>query len=367
MQIKLTKIRIGDLIDGFLDDQENGVVGYHGKLDIRPKYQREFVYKDKQKLAVIETISKGFPLNVMYWCRKEDGNFEVLDGQQRTVSICKYALGEFSIVWDGDLRGFANLTPDQKKQFLDYELLVYICTGTDKEKLDWFKVINIAGEKLEEQEIRNAVYSGSWVTEAKRHFSKTGCPAKGVSDGYVNKKWIRQEGLQTAIAWIAEKQDIGIEEYMRLHQNDTNCNELWLYFLEVVNWAKATFPTKRSQLTSIDWGKMYCEHKDDKLDPNELEKQISSLMKDGEVESKSGIYWYVLSGDERHLNLRAFDENTRTKVYEKQKGICPICGKHFEMSEMEADHIVPWRLGGLTIENNCQMLCRHCNRTKSGK
>ena len=372
MKITLTHIRIADLVDGYQDSQENGVVGYHGLLDIRPKYQREFIYQDKQQKAVIDTVSKGFPLNVMYWCKKEDGTFEVLDGQQRTISICKFYTGEYMVEWKGNLWHYHAMPDTEKEQFLHYELLVYICEGTDIEKLEWFKVINIAGEKLEEQEIRNAVYAGSWVTEAKRHFSKSGCPARGASDGYVSKKWIRQEGLELALRWICKRDGKTIEQYMSEHQHDTNCNELWLYFLEVVNWARATFPKKRSQLTTIDWGEMYLRHGKDRLDPAALEARIAALLKDGDVQNKTGVYWYVLDGQEQHLNLRTFDERTRTEVYEQQGGRCanPDCkqgDRIWDISEMEADHIVPWRLGGLTTKDNCQMLCRHCNRTKSGK
>ncbi|MCF0168444.1 MAG: DUF262 domain-containing protein [Bacteroidales bacterium] len=396
MQITLHKIKVRDLIDGYVNNQQNGVIGYHGRLDIRPKYQREFVYKDKQKEAVIETISKGFPLNVMYWvpidpCElSKDGKvmskgeggmpsdecdmqlggrrYEVLDGQQRTISICEYPQpGGFSIMWGGYRRGFGNLSPAQKQQFLDYELMVYICEGTDEEKLEWFKVINIAGEKLEEQEIRNAVYSGTWVTEAKSYFSKTGCLAKVVSDGYVSKKWIRQEGLQTAIKWIAAKQGISIEEYMRIHQHDIDCKELWDYFNEVVDWAKATFPVKRKQLTSVDWGDMYLQYGQSPLPatPADLEKEVKKLMMDGEVQNLPGIYWYVLSRNLQDLNLRTFDDKTRTAVYTSQNGECNICHKKFNISEMEADHIIPWINGGLTEIANCQMLCKKCNRRKS--
>jgi len=90
-------------------------------------------------------------------------------------------------------------------------------------------------------------------------------------------------------------------------------------------------------------------------------------MADSDVQKKSGIFAYILDGDIHHLGIRAFDANTRREVYERQKGICPICGKHFEIEQMEADHITPWVEGGRTIASNCQMLCRECNRRKSSK
>src|SRR5487761_2394239 len=97
MKIDLHRIQIRKVIDGYKDSAEEGVVAYSGKLDIRPKYQREFVYKEKQRDAVIETVKKGFPLNVMYWMIREDGGYEVLDGQQRTISIGQYVDGDFSL------------------------------------------------------------------------------------------------------------------------------------------------------------------------------------------------------------------------------------------------------------------------------
>src|SRR6266567_4214602 len=87
MKIELHRIPVRKVIIGYKDSAEEGVVAYGGKLDIRPKYQREFVYSGKQRDEVINTIKKNFPLNVMYWMKNNDGSFEVLDGQQRTISI----------------------------------------------------------------------------------------------------------------------------------------------------------------------------------------------------------------------------------------------------------------------------------------
>lgn len=177
MKIELHEIPARDVVEGYTDSAENGVTGYNGRLDIRPAFQREFIYKDKQRNEVVYTIMKNFPLNVMYWVKGDDGNFEVLDGQQRTISICQYVTDGFSVVVDGMPRKFGNLTKTEQDQILDYPLMIYICEGTDKEKLDWFKIINIAGEQLTDQELRNAIYTGEWLAEAKRHFSKSGCPA----------------------------------------------------------------------------------------------------------------------------------------------------------------------------------------------
>lgn len=361
MKIKLYEIPIRDVVNGYVDSAENGVTAYGGRLNVRPAFQREFIYKDKQRDEVVNTIRKGFPLNVMYWVKSDDGNYEVLDGQQRTISFCQYYEGDFSI----DHRGFDNLTEEEKNQFLDYKLMIYICEGKDKEKLDWFKIINIAGVQLTDQELRNAIYTGPWLSEAKRYFSKSSCPAYQIAENYMKGSTIRQDYLETALKWISARDGIEIEDYMAAHQHDTNCNELWLYFQSVINWVKVLFPNYRKEMKGLDWGIYYNQHKDQNYDPATMEKQIVKLMEDDDVTKKSGIYEYLLDGQEKHLSIRAFTMSMKRAAYERQKGICPMCHKHYEIDEMQADHITPWSKGGRTTVDNCQMLCAEDNRRKS--
>ncbi len=358
MKIELHEITVREVAESYVDNAEEGVVGYNGKLNIRPKYQREFVYDEKKRNAVIDTIRKDFPLNVMYWARNEDGTFEVLDGQQRTVSYCRYVKGDFSI----ESRAFHNLTETEKEQILDYKLMVYFCEGNDREKLDWFKVINIAGERLTDQELRNAVYTGTWLTNAKSIFSKSNCAAYLLAKDYVKGSPIRQDILETAIHWISRG---NIEEYMSVHQHDPNANELWIYFKNAIEWVELTFTTYRSEMKGIYWGGLYDQFKDELFDTDKLEQEIQALMMDDDVTSKKGIYPYVLTRNEKHLSIRSFTESQKRTVYEKQKGICKKCNKHFGYKEMEADHITPWSKGGRTSPENCQMLCLDCNRRKS--
>jgi hypothetical protein len=363
MKIELNKITIREVIASYKDSAEEGVVAYNGKLDIRPKYQREFVYKEKQRNAVIETIKNNFPLNVMYWMIREDGGYEMLDGQQRTISIGQYVNGDFSL----NERYFHNLTKTEQDQILDYELMIYFCEGTDKERLDWFTVINTFGEKVNEQEIRNAVYTGPWLSGAKLKFSKTNCVAYLLAnDGgkLVNGSPIRQEYLETTLSWINEGK---IENYMAKHQHDKNADELWQYFQDVIEWVRKTFTKYRKEMSSVQWGFLYNEFKDQKFDSKKLEKEIAKLMEDEDVTNKKGIYLYVLTREEKHLNIRAFRPNQKREAYERQKGICRDCKKHFEIEEMQADHITPWHEGGKTISENCKMLCKECNRRKSGR
>ena len=364
MEIKPFQITVGEVASGFVDSAENGVVAYDGKLDIRPAYQREFVYKDAKRDAVIETIRNGFPLNVMYWFETSEGNYEMLDGQQRTISFCSYINGDFSIGY----QYFHNLTKGEQDEIKKYPLMVFICKGgTEKEKLDWFRIINIAGEKLTEQEMRNAIYTGEWLTEAKRYFSKTGCPAYQIAEKYLNGTPIRQDFLETALKWIADRDGITIPDYMSKHQHDKNANDLWIYFQSVISWVKVLFPKYRKEMKGLDWGVLYNKYSNTSYDAKELEKKFLELLEDDEVDTVKGIYLYLFTGEEKYLNLRAFDAKAKRIKYEEQKGICPDCKKHYEIDEMEADHIVPWHDGGKTTLENCACRCRHCNRVKSGK
>ena len=192
------QVTIGQVANGYIDNNEEGVVGFNGQLNIRPKYQREFVYSDAKRDKVLDTIMKGLPLNIMYWAKNEDNTFEVLDGQQRTISFCQYVNGDYSI----DDKYFHSLTDEEQNAILNYELMVYVVEGSDKERLDWFRTINIAGEKLTDQELLNINYTGSWLSDAKKKFSKTNCVAYKLADKYVKGSAIRQELLELALVWI---------------------------------------------------------------------------------------------------------------------------------------------------------------------
>lgn len=368
MKIEMHRVPIRELVKQYLDDPATGsVTAYDGNLDVRPAYQREFVYNEKQRVAVIDTVTKDFPLNVLYWADRGDGTYEVMDGQQRTISICQYVTGGFS---RSDAAGnalyFHNLAQDEKDQILDYELMVYVCEGTDSEKLDWFRTINIAGEKLTAQELLNAIYHGSWLSDAKKFFSKTSGPAYQLGSDYLNGKPIRQDYLETALGWVAARDQLAtVDEYMAAHQHDVNANDITLYYKSVVDWAQTLFPVKRKELRSVDWGDLYRRFHTGAYDGDALEIEVSRLMADEDVTKKAGIYPYLLDDNERRLSIRAFTDRQKREAFERQGGVCPVCSETYLISQMHGDHITPWSAGGRTISDNCQMLCVDCNRRKS--
>jgi 5-methylcytosine-specific restriction endonuclease McrA len=387
MKIELQEIKVRDLVEGYADNQENGIVGYGGRLDIRPPYQREFVYGPQKRAAVIETLTHDFPLNVMYWAVREDGGYEVIDGQQRIISICQYVTGDFS-VWNDyfqAVRYFHNLQ-DRQEQILNYKLKVYFCEGTPSEKLKWFETINIAGEKLTDQELRNAVYHGSWVSDAKRYFSKTECAAYKIGNKYVSGIPIRQEYLETVIKWISgAKTSVEIEDYMSKHQHDPNANELWDYFQAVIDWVSGVFTDVEKEMCGLEWGRLYETYHKLPYDASEVAAEVKRLYADPYVKNRKGVFEYILGGsvEARLLDVRVFDEATKRAVYARQTteaeatGVsnCPLCAighdanreRIWKLSDMDADHVAAWSKGGATDIANCQMLCKTHNRAKGNR
>ena len=373
MTIKQIEVTVGEIVNGYVNNDELGVRGYGCRLDIRPPYQREFIYNEKEQQAVITTVLNGYPLNVMYWVRRSDDAecpYEVMDGQQRTLSLCQYVAGKFSY----DFKNFFNQPEDIKKKILDYRLTVYVCEGEPSEKLEWFKTINIAGKPLNEQEINNAVYAGPFVSDAKRHFSKSTCGAYRLGKDLVTGTPIRQDFLKKALEWMAAHETRqgrrqSIVGYMAEHQHDPNANNLWTYYQNVLNWAITNFdPSKfKKIMKGLDWAMLYDRYHDSTLDTAAMARRISALMRDDEIQRKQGIIPYVLTGDEHWLDLRAFPEDMKLAVWEEQGHVCPLCKRVFDFEFMEGDHITPWRDGGRTVKENCQMLCRECNRRKAAR
>lgn len=418
MKIKLHQIPIRELLEDYRDLGYNGVsttwsgkeVNADGKIidngrkfhvDIRPEYQREFIYDAEKQQKVINTIRHSYPLNVMYFNTNDNG-YEVLDGEQRLLSILRFIKGDgmtpgsfTAFKFDGktDEIGFNSLSEVDKDVIMSYPLQIYICEGTVKERQEWFETINIAGEKLRHQEILNSFHTGKWLLDAKTYFSRkdTGASnyAKRGKICFVSGDPDRQDLLELALDWISDKQGTTIGKYMSDHHTDADAKELKRYFEDVMDWVQNLFNTQkyyRDTMKGLPWGKLYNKYyeKTKQWDSELIEEEISRLVKDTDVTSKKGIYLYILAGDfkdgkfiadvtyENKLNLRAFDENIKQEVYEKQHHKCPHCvnagiDKEYAFYEMEGDHIKPWSQGGKTVLENCQMLCKRHNAQKLNK
>lgn len=373
MEIKQKLIKVKDIFDGYIDKDDDGVFAFGGRLAIRPPYQREYVYDNEQAAAVIHTVLKGFPLNVMYWVKVGENEYEVLDGQQRTLSVMRFLDHKFDVKIDGHSYYWDSLPDDKYNALINYEFMIYICEGNESEKLDWFRVVNISGEELTDQELRNSVYAGKWLSDAKLHFSKRNCAAKGLADRYIKGDPNRQELLEKALSGICEYQGLNdITEYMSAHKSDNDADELWQYFQDVIHWIEKIFPKYYTDMKGLDWCHLYNLYSKNTYNSSVMANEAKRLHMDDDVQKYKGIYEFLLCRDfdpfaGRLLNLRAFDRRDKIEAYNRQEGVCPICRLYFEFDEMEGDHILPWSKGGRTDEDNCQMLCKDCNRKKADK
>lgn len=366
--MKTTKkeITVRELADRFVDRGDKGVVGYGGALDIRPPYQREFLYNPQQQNSVIESIAGNFPLGIMYWTDRGDGNFEVLDGQQRTISICHFVTGVTSIKRDGKSYYFDPHNYEKEKSFqdqiLDYSLLVYTCKGEDSDLMRWFERINIAGIQLTTQEIRNAVYHGPFVTEMKRHFT---APGSEEFNNYMKGQRPRQGFVETGIEWFMEP-DSGVEDFMGQNRGSgERAKEIYDYAKAAIDWAHTVFGKEyHDSMKDVDWGGLYRDHGKKSLN---FVKQTKKLREDLSVTNPRGIYPYLLSSEPnraKHLNVRYFSEKVRQAALKAQDGKCAYCGKSGTLKTLDADHVTAWSKGGPTDAENCQMLCKPCNLEK---
>lgn len=388
------KLTIRDLVDGFQEDTKTGkVVAFRGKLNVRPPYQREFVYENQKRNKVIDSIMKGYPLNIMYWAKCHDGNYELMDGQQRTLSICKFYKGGFSI--DVEIAGTINPVTFQKlasrtNDFLDYPLTVYICDGTEDEKLAWFQIINIAGVKLTSQEMRNAIYNSPWVTDAKKYFSRIdsqGFAGNGHTDnGHPNSDYIdvigvdksenekavvRQKLLEIVLSWATDAENVKsegrkklkIENYMLTNIDKPNAIELCRYYEDIIEWVKNTFPTYNKLMKGIEWGYLYNRYHNN--DNKEADSKVQDILRTEEISNEKAVYEAVLSGNIKLLNARNFTKEDKKWAYSRQKHRCTYCKKEYNIEDMQGDHIIPWSKGGKTTRDNLQMLCKECNIKKS--
>lgn len=382
----LTEITVREICDGFVynEFEGKGLFGLGGRLTIQPEYQRNYIYADgKKDVAVIESVLKGYPLGLIYFNKVAENRFEVLDGQQRITSLGRYLTGKFAIKDDNDIpQYFSGLAEDLQQKILDTKLLIYECEGTESEIKEWFKTINIAGIPLNEQELRNAIFSGPFVTRCKEVFSNSNNANIQKWSAYISGAVNRQDYLACALDWVSKGH---IEHYMSQHRYDTTIDEVTRYFNTVIDWISSVFLDVESEMRGLEWGRLYETYHTTPYHAAAMSQRVQELYADPYVKNRKGIFEYLLGGEVQTslLQVRVFDEATKKSVYKRQtlqaeqEGIsnCPLCAlgheanrtKIWKIGDMDADHVTAWSKGGATDIHNCQMLCKSHNRAKGNK
>ena len=382
----LTDITVEDICKGFVYNEleGKGLFGWGGKLTIQPEYQRNYIYADgKKDVAVVRSLMSGYPLGLIYFVKTADGRYEVLDGQQRITSFGRFRTGKLAVKdANGMEQYYDGLADDLKERISGAKLTIYVCEGEESEIKEWFKTINIAGVPLNEQELLNAIYSGTFVSAAKEEFSNSQNANVQKWSAYISGSVNRQDFLKTALDWVSKG---NIDGYMSKHRFDTDINELKTYFNSVIDWISGVFSDVENEMRGLEWGRLYETYHKTPYDPVEVSNKVQTLMADPFVKNKKGIFEYVLGGeqDTKLLDIRIFEEGTKRSVYTIQtkmateQGVsnCPLCAMGHEanrtriwkLNEMDADHVSAWSKGGATDISNCQMLCKTHNRAKGNK
>jgi hypothetical protein len=385
MKTTLKTYTVEEILDGFVysESEGKGLFGLRGTLTIQPEYQRNYIYGDgKKDVAVIESVLNGYPLGLLYFNRAPADQLETLDGQQRITSLGRYVKGLFAVKVNGTEQIFSSLDADTQNAILQTELLAYVCDGTEREIKEWFQTINIAGIDINEQELLNAVYSGPFITVAKKWFSNSHNANTATWSRYVRGNVKRQDFLSVALDWVSNGDTSG---YMARHRNNDNIGELKEHFDDVLNWVGTVFTEEYAEMKGLDWGRLYREHGRTPYDPKTVAAKVAELYDDPYVTANKGIFEYVLGGCEntKLLSVRVFDRVTVAKQYKIQtriasaseKSNCSYCAighganatRIYKATEMEADHVSAWSTGGPTLAENCQMLCKTHNGAKGNK
>jgi len=382
-----TDITVKDICEGFVYNEleGKGLFGLSGKLTIQPEYQRNYIYSSdggKREIAVIESILKGYPIGLIYFNQVAENNLEVLDGQQRITSVGRFVTDKFAIKDENGMQYFGTMAQDKKVKILETKLLIYECEGTESQIKEWFKTINIAGVPLVPQELLNAIYSGPFVTLGKEEFSNSQNSNIQKWSAYIKGSANRQAFFERALDWVSKG---NIDDYMSIHRNDKNINELKKYFNSVIDWVSSVFTDVESEMCGLEWGRLYEQYHKKSYDPKKVSSEVRKLYGDPYIKNRKGIFEFILGGsvDTKLLEVRIFDEATKKSVYATQtakaekKGIsnCSHCAighdanktKIWSLSDMDADHVAAWSKGGATDAKNCQMLCKTHNRAKGNR
>lgn len=331
---------------------------------LSPDFQRQYILSDRQRDTIVTNTLEGIPLGDLFIFH--DGkHYELMDGRQRLETLLGFYDGDFQVKIEGSPTGFKNLTAKERSDFLETDLRVAVVEGEDRERKNWFELLNLQGSNLSSMEKKISRYNGPFLSQLSEIFILDNEEYFDRVEMYLSGKKIRGKRLETLLKWKAQSEGLKIDEYLAFHQNDQDISPVLTYFEEVTHWAGTLFPTYRQEMCEVPWGELYNTYHGYYFSPEILEIEVEKLMRDEEVSKKSGIYPYLITEDPRYLSLRDFAPETKRTVYEKQDGKCNICGNHFDYRDTQADHIIPWSKGGKTVIENCQILCRRCNLEKS--
>ena len=375
---------VGELLDGYRPD---AMRCWGGRLNLRPSYKRRLVPSEADKTRLVETVLHGGELKGVCWASCGDGSFELLDGQQRILTLLEFASGRGSfkapdVCNSGAKRKFADMTEESQNRILNHPLRVHIYEGEAAMRPRMAKLLNSPSWSMNAQEAHNLNFPSPWLDDARRRFAEPGETMSkarkllSIIDGDSTPSGLNRDyALHFALKWQAGKEKKNIAEYLcdKLASGETDASDLWEFFRGVVEWAYRLFGSLpeeavRNEKMAHQWGSLWRQWKDAELDPEAIRAKVMEKVADERVDYHQTLVLYALTGEEKWLNDRNFPTAMKRTRYEQQGRKCAgkrCGGAELAFKDAQAHHVKPWSKGGRTDFANLSILCRTCNASES--
>lgn len=400
---------------------------HDGDLVLQPDYQRNFVASEQIASRLIESILLDIPIPDIYLAEEQNGNFSVIDGQQRLTSFISFIDGKFpdnkvfklsglKVLTELNRKTFSELDEAQKKKIRSttiHSIIIKKESNPDI-KFEIFERLNTGATKLNEDEIRNTVYRGSYVNLLKELSESPTFHGLVQKDNY--KKRMIYRGMILRFLALSEKSYINYKSSMKQFCNKElrdNRNlspekkkEYTVRFEHCLDLVKVVFgdlafrryiPSENNQPGYYSVGQInmglfdvqmvgftnYSKNevlskadaiREGLLDLMICDKQFQELItwKTSDTEylrKRFRIYMTMLDniiGDST-TNQRNFPYSLKLELY-NENPVCAISGQRIlAIEDSEVDHIVPYSLGGKTVKENAQLVLRYFNRAKNNR
>lgn len=355
MKFSTNSVAISDMFPGFvigdgsleLKNQIRICLGEKGDLPSFAPAERD---------NVIKSILEKAPIGVISVMIKKDGSQEIMDGRRRMAAIQDFMDGKFDV----EGTSYKGLGKSGRVEFDSYQAQVCYIEGSAGELYDWFRRINTIESKRSDSWLFSHTYGGKWLDDVNRVFSED-------TEKYDNifGALSPAERVSRVIDWAANREDISAEEYMSMHQGDSDASSLRRYFESVVGWVTTLFGPETGKLIGQEWGEWYNDYSREFDESKALgvQGQVSKLLTDPDVTCKSGIVEYILTGDMSVLKLRRLSDTDKAAALARQGGKCAHCGCDLDVKSGKATLTNPWPHGSISPENT-EVLCRKCDNIK---